>query len=81
MDILVRRIYHLLKSGSVLIGIEHFLVMFPSAILIAKLSNSPYGPIVELSTILLACGIGTLFLVAWENYRFFWDQVLLILVL
>lgn len=61
MDILVRRIYHLLKSGSVLIGIEHFLVMFPSAILIAKLSNSPYGPIVELSTILLVCGIGTLF--------------------
>lgn len=81
MDILVRRIYHLLKSGSVLIGIEHFLVMFPSAILIAKLSNSPYGPIIELSTILLACGIGTLFFSCFGKLPLFWGQALLILVL
>lgn len=68
---LPRRIKHFFKSGTVFIGIEHFLVMFPSAMLIAKLSNSPYGPVVELSTILLACGLGTLIFVLVTKTPFF----------
>lgn len=71
MNTLMRRGLHLFKSGSVLIGIEHFLVMFPSAILIAKLSNSPYGAVVELPTILLVCGVGTLLFVCFSKIPFF----------
>lgn len=71
MDTLMRRGLHLFKSGSILIGIEHFLVMFPSAILIAKLSNSRYGAVVELPTILLACGVGTLLFVWFAKIPFF----------
>lgn len=55
-----RRIYHFYKSGCFIVGIEHFLVMFPSAMLIAKLANTPFGAVMELSSILLVCGIGTL---------------------
>lgn len=51
---------HLYKSGCLLIGLEHFLVMFPSVMLIARLANTAYGSIVELPSVLLACGIGTL---------------------
>ncbi len=55
-----RRIYHFCKSGCFIIGLEHFLVMFPSAMLIAKLANTPFGAVMELSSILLVCGVGTL---------------------
>ncbi len=60
---IIRRWNHIFRSGTFLIGIEHFLVMFPSAMLIAKLCSSSYGAVVELSTILLACGVGTLIFV------------------
>ena len=52
-------------------GIEHFLVMFPSAMLIAKLCNSPYGAVAELPTILLACGAATFFFVRVAKIPFF----------
>ena len=55
-----RRVKHFLVSGCLFIGFEHFLVMFPSAMLIAKIANTQYGPVIELPSILLACGIGTL---------------------
>ena len=54
-----RRILHLYKSGCIVIGIEHFLVMFPSAMLIAKLTNTTFGSIMELPEILMACGFGS----------------------
>ena len=55
-----RRATHLYKSGCLVIGIEHFLVMFPSAMLIARLATTPFGSVIELPSILFACGIGTL---------------------
>lgn len=55
-----RRIIHLHKSGCFLIGLEHFLVMFPSAMLIARLANTEWGTVIELPPILFACGLGTL---------------------
>lgn len=61
MRIVWRRIKHIYKSGCILLGIEHFLVMFPSALLVAALTSTPYGePIFTLSSILMATGIGTL---------------------
>ena len=52
---------HICKSGCIFRGIEHFLVMFPSALLIATLVSNNYGePIFSLSIILIAVGIGTL---------------------
>ena len=68
-ETLKRRLYHLVKSGCIMIGIEHFLVMFPSAMLIARLSNTKYGTIVELPTILLFCGVGTLVFVLMTRRR------------
>ena len=59
---LKRFVLHLFRSGCLVIGLEHFLVMFPSAILIARLSNTEFGSIVELPAILFACGIGTIIL-------------------
>jgi len=55
-----RRLKHLYSSGCLVMGFEHFLVMFPSAMLIAKLVNTRYGSIIRLSEILFACGIGTI---------------------
>lgn len=55
-----RHISHLHKSGCFLIGLEHFLVMFPSAMLIARLANTEWGTVIELPSILFACGVGTL---------------------
>lgn len=58
---MIRRLKHFYKSGCFFHGIEHFLVMFPSALLIATLVSNNYGkPIFSLSSILLAVGIGTL---------------------
>lgn len=58
---MIRRLKHIYKSGCIFRGIEHFLVMFPSALLIAVLVSNNYGePIFSLSTILIAVGIGTL---------------------
>lgn len=58
---MLRRIRHLYNSGCIFRGIEHFLVMFPSALLIATLVSSDFSePIFSLSTILIAVGIGTL---------------------
>lgn len=54
-----RRIYHLYKSGCFVIGLEHFLVMLPSAMLVAKLTNTSFGAVIELPSILFACGFGT----------------------
>ena len=55
-----RRIKHIYKSGCILLGIEHFLVMFPSALLVATLANTNYGEAVfTLSSILMAVGVGT----------------------
>ena len=56
----VRSVQHLCQSGCLTIGFEHFLVMFPSAMLIARLANSSWGAVIELPTILFACGAGTL---------------------
>lgn len=57
---MIRRLKHIFKSGCIFRGIEHFLVMFPSALLVASLANNDYGePIFSLSTILMAVGIGT----------------------
>lgn len=62
LDLLRRRLYHFYKSGCIMIGIDHFLVMFPSAILVAKLSTTSSGQqIISLSTILFCCGLGTIF--------------------
>lgn len=55
-----RRAKQLILSGSFVIGLEHFLVMFPSAMLVAKLTNTPYGSVIELPSLLFACGIGTI---------------------
>lgn len=61
LDLLRRRLYHFYKSGCIMIGIDHFLVMFPSAILVAKLSTTSSGQqIISLSTILFCCGLGTI---------------------
>lgn len=57
---LKRRFYHLFKSGCFVIGLEHFLVMFPSAMLIARLANTVWGTVIELPAVLFACGIGTM---------------------
>lgn len=56
-----RRALHLHKSGCFVIGLEHFLVMFPSAMLIARLANTVWGSVIELPAVLFACGLGTLF--------------------
>lgn len=42
-------------------GIEHFLVMFPSTLIIANQTRITYSePIISLASILFVCGIGTL---------------------
>lgn len=55
-----RRVLHLHNSGCFVIGLEHFLVMFPSAMLIARLANTVWGSVIELPAVLFACGMGTL---------------------
>ena len=55
-----RRLSHLHKSGCFVIGLEHFLVMFLSAMLIARLANTVWGSVIELPAVLFACGMGTL---------------------
>lgn len=58
---IMRRLKHFYKSGCIFHGIEHFLVMFPSALVIVTLTSNDYGePIFNLSTVLIAVGIGTL---------------------
>ena len=58
---IVRRLKHLYKSGCIAIGIDHFLVVFPSILLVAKINTGLMNePIVDLSTILFTCGIGTM---------------------
>lgn len=59
----LRRIKHFFTSGCFVIGIEHFLVMFPSAMLIAKIATTRYGTVIELPSVLFACGCGTLLFV------------------
>lgn len=51
---------HLHKSGCIVIGLEHFLVMFPSAMLVARLASTAWGSVIELPAILFASGFGTL---------------------
>lgn len=58
--IMKRRVLHLYKSGCFVIGLEHFLVMFPSAMLIARLASTAWGSVIELPAVLFACGFGTL---------------------
>ena len=55
-----RKFFHLLNSGCITVGIEHLLVMFPSALLIAKYANTPKGPIITLPMVLFSCGVATL---------------------
>lgn len=69
-----RRIRHLYLSGCIVMGMDHFLVMFPSALLIARLGITHSGmAVISLSAILLTCGLGSLiflFLVR-GNFPFF----------
>ena len=66
----LRRFYHLSKSGCLTGGIEHFLVMFPSAVLIAKMAITKSGePIITLPTLLIACGFGTLLFIIFTNRK------------
>jgi len=61
IELASRRMKHLYKSGCFAIGMDHFLVMFPSALLVAKLSSvSLSDPVISLSTILFTSGAGTL---------------------
>lgn len=56
-----RRLKLLHKSGCIAIGIDHFLVVFPSILLVAKINtNLANDPIIDLSTILFTCGMGTI---------------------
>ena len=64
-----RRIKHFFLSGCVVIGIEHFLVMFPSAMLVAKIASTRYGAVIELPSILFACGIGTILFIILCNRK------------
>ncbi len=58
---MIRRIKHIIKSGCFFRGIEHFLVMFPSALIIASITNTRYGePVFSLSSILMSVGISTI---------------------
>lgn len=66
-----RYVKHLWYSGTLMTALEHFLVMFPSAMLIAKLSYSEYGAVVELTTILFVCGVGTLLFTLFTKVPFF----------
>lgn len=57
----IRKCFHLFnKSGCFLVGIEHVLVILPSALLLAKYANTESGPIITLPMILCSCGIVTL---------------------
>lgn len=51
---------HLVNSGCLTVGIEHLLVMLPSALLIAKYADTASGPLVTLPMILCSCGLATL---------------------
>ena len=65
----MRRIKHFFLSGCFVIGIEHFLVMFPSAMLVAKISSTRYGVVIELPSVLFACGLGTLLFIIFCNRK------------
>lgn len=70
MELAGRRLAHLFKSGCLAMGIDHFLVMFPSALLVAKLSSvSLSEPVISLSTILFMSGAGTLLFLAVTKGR------------
>ncbi|MDR0914359.1 MAG: hypothetical protein LBM65_04265 [Oscillospiraceae bacterium] len=59
-----RQLYHIRRTSSFTIGIDRFMVMFPSVLLVSKLSSTSNGiTILDVSQILLACGIGTLIFV------------------
>ena len=55
--------HHFWVSRSFMIGLEHFIVMFPSILLVSKLSAVDGSPLLTISTIFLTCGIGTLILI------------------
>lgn len=55
-----KMLFHLWNSGCIMVGIEHLLVMFPSALLIAKYADTKDGPLITLPMILCACGSVTL---------------------
>jgi len=59
---------HLLESRVILYGLEHFIVTFPSVLLVSRMSVFNYYPILSVSSILFACGVGTFFMV----FRFRW---------
>lgn len=56
----IRRIFHLLDSGCLTVGIEHLLVVLPSALLLAKYADTKNGPLITLPMILCSCGLVTL---------------------
>lgn len=65
MEDLFRRINYIFRSGVLYAGIDHFLAMFPATVLVPVLINNYFRqPIVDVSLVLLASGIGTfLFLI------------------
>lgn len=50
---------HLVKSGSLLSGLDHFLVILPSVLVMANVHLAfSENPIIELSTLFFMCGLG-----------------------
>lgn len=61
-----RRLMHIFKSGVILLGIEHFLAMFPATILVPLMVNNSFETtVIDVALVLLTSGVGTiLFLIA-----------------
>ncbi len=52
---------HIFKSGVMLLGVEHFLAMFPSTILVPLMVNNRFETtIIDIALVLLSSGLGTI---------------------